>query len=362
MFNKLINTHKIKYSVLDTLVKELPYDTDFITIYIDFDSIMRKFFRKDLVDVFEAFNSYEKLMFSSEVINIGVHYRHYFWSRYKIKTDVYFLFNSIKDTNITDINKEFNLKKYDRDPMYNIIEKTMKRNFKLINVIKDYLPQMYFIDGRGIETFILPYVLMEKLVPMKNHLNLILSTDKLMYQYTSEPNTSVLKLQYDRSYVVNSDNVIGHLFKDEKSNFIHPSYSKFILAMSGCNTCDLKNVKGLGVGKTRKILDDISIHNNIDLGKKISPKMFKSFLKEEKIMTEERIKQFNNNLKCINAKKWYKTLSESQKNIITTQISDKLDNNGIMGINEEYYPDNPIQLLEIWEGCTEDGKPRSIQL
>ena len=78
----ILNSKKIKYVILEELVKKLPQDTDELNIFINADSIFKSFYNPSIKEQLNAIKNENKYLLSSEFITIIAHYRHFFYSRY----------------------------------------------------------------------------------------------------------------------------------------------------------------------------------------------------------------------------------------------------------------------------------------
>ena len=89
----IINSKKVKYIVLDELIKKLPVNTEEINLFISIDSLLKSFYNPQVNEKINVLDSDDQYMLSSEIINIAAHYRHYFWSRYQIPTNYFFYYS-----------------------------------------------------------------------------------------------------------------------------------------------------------------------------------------------------------------------------------------------------------------------------
>ena len=113
MISQLLNMHKIKFPILDSLFAniELPKSLD---IHIDLHSI--------LTDLYKSYNYMDTALLDKEngiaisscIINIAAHYRLYFYSRYKIATRIYFYFCNNKPKNNSVYIPEYGHKFFDK--------------------------------------------------------------------------------------------------------------------------------------------------------------------------------------------------------------------------------------------------------
>ena len=97
MYKKILISHKIKYVVMDELLLPhlINYEKKEINLFVSMNSILKSFYSYKPDEVSLSLSHAPSNALSSEIINILAHYRHYFWSRYGIATNliVYYSFD-----------------------------------------------------------------------------------------------------------------------------------------------------------------------------------------------------------------------------------------------------------------------------
>src|SRR5690554_790786 len=97
MLERILNSKKIRYEILNRdLNKYVPKDIEEVNIFIDVWSIINSLYNPNVMETFTSLNVNEKYMISSELLNLAGHYRHYFASRHKKYTNIYYYFSDEK--------------------------------------------------------------------------------------------------------------------------------------------------------------------------------------------------------------------------------------------------------------------------
>ena len=139
MIEPLLNMYKIKYTELDKLIQFKSGAC--LNIFINLNSILNSFYQpKIAASALRDLSGKRVLAFSSEIINIIAHYRHYFWKYYKVPTTFYVYYSG---DNIPIKNKKFNIdymkfqtiRRSENNPEFGQMNQLFNRNIKLIKMI-----------------------------------------------------------------------------------------------------------------------------------------------------------------------------------------------------------------------------------
>ena len=351
MMQAIINSKKIKYSVLNSLIKDLPQNTDELNLFISVESVLKSFYATKVNEIFNSLEQEDKYLLSSELINIAAHYRHYFWSRYNIPTNFYFFYsdekafhNVVLDSNYRET---YYTKRFDNKSEYYNLNKIIDENLKLSNILSEYLPNIYFINTKTLESSVLPYYIISKLGDVEGVTNLILTNNTLDYQLVSLPNTFIIEMKMDNSFVISKDNLYKILLKKSKikddtplSHVFYPS----ILSISGFTKYNIEGIKGMGMMKTIAKLEKAvsqGIINNDVVSSDITLVSSRLFENKENI---------NRNYKVLSYSYQNKNISPKEVYNIKQQLINKSDNMSLMEINRLYYERYPLMLIELMEG------------
>ena len=157
----VFNLYKIRYDILTECLNENSVTTYFqfvrevlniqnfkVILHINLESILKKFYKPDNEFIYRDFtDKKDKVLISSSIMNIIAHYRHYFYSRYKINTEVYSYYsfekNELFQNMLPDYREEFyesRLKKYAGNSSW------ILWNFDILDTIMKSVPYAYLID------------------------------------------------------------------------------------------------------------------------------------------------------------------------------------------------------------------------
>lgn len=351
IMNAIINSKKIKYAVLNNLIKDLPQDTEELNLFISVESILKSFYAPKVNEVFNSLNNEDKYLLSSELINIAAHYRHYFWSRFNIPTNFYFFYSSEKAFHNCVLDSDYRLdyynKRFDNNSEYYNLNKIIEENLKLSNIMSEYLPNIYFVNTLTVEPSVLAYHIINRIGSQNGLTNLILTNNILDYQLVSMPNTFIIEMNMDKSFIISKDNLYNIVLKKSKirdtSSLSHVFYPA-ILSISGHKKYNVEGIKGMGIVKTisklEKKIEDGTITNDI--------------LSADMLLTSNKL--FDNtdtvirNYKLLSYSYQNKNISPKESFNIKNQLINKSDNMSLMEINRLYYENYPLMLLELMEG------------
>lgn len=350
MYESIINSKKIKYSVLNPLLRDYLdckiYNE--INIFISLDTLINQFFNKNINEKVNILKEKDKYFLSSELINVTAHYRHYFWSRYGIPSNYYIYYSDIPS--VYNLRQDSNYKssyydKRDKDNQTYFMNNIMiEKNLKLISLLTEYIPNVYFVNTKGYEPDALPNLLISN-IKDNDILNLVLSNNLIEFQNVELKNTLCIKLNMDNSKIIRTDNIIRTLFSTSKRKIITELSNNFfvpILAIVGYKKYDIKGVKGLGPIKTI---------NKIERSEILDRKFFnmEDFINSS-VFEKNDMSLVQNNFNILSFNNQRLNITPRQYNQIKDQINNKSDNMSLMEINNEYYKDYPLMLIELMEG------------
>lgn len=355
MMQIILNSKKIKYSVLEPLIlKNIPKDTQEINIFISVDSLIKQFYNPKINETINALDSEDKFLLSSEIINVIAHYRHFFYSRYNMPTNYFLYYSGAKS--FYNLTKDENYKKdyYEKcisskSEFYNL-NKMIKKNLELANLLSEYLPNIYIIDTKSLEPSVLPYYIINNNQGVNGLTNLILTTNQVDYQLANLDRTFIVNLKMDESEIINKDNLMKKLLKTSKIKDNTPLDSNFYLttlAISGFKPFNVEGLKGYGYTKVVSKLEK-AITNGKIVNDNLSANLL---LTANQLFTEQKqINTIKKNYKILSYENLFKNISPKELDNINNQINNKSDNMSLLEINRLYYERYPLMLIELMEG------------
>jgi hypothetical protein len=356
MIEPILNMYKIKYEELKSMIqfKEGKY----LNIFINLNSVLNSFYNSKITaPALRELNGKETLIFSSEIINIIAHYRHFFWKYYKVPTTFYIYYNN---GTIPIKNKKYNLtymehqaiQRSENNPEFGQVNELLNKNIKLIKMIIEYIYDSYFIENNNIDIGIMIYKIIKD-TEASDRLNLVLTRDKYDFQllrynpkkigliYMAPKHIEWLNPIDIMKKVIKIDNII-----DEQ--YIH--YLGLLYAIGGLPSRSLYGIKGIGIKKAFKIIQ--KYWNNKDFfTTNISDFIIKEILTESNL--SDCIDYIINQYKCIDIEFGVNYLLNDADNFYLSEniYKNRYDNESIIDLNDKYYYNHPINLIYLAEGC-----------
>jgi hypothetical protein len=293
----------------------------------------------------------EKYLLSSELINIVAHYRHFFWSRYGVPTN-YFVYYSTKRAvyntlEARDFRKQFYEKRVDNGLEYGTLNRMIKDNLSLANVLSEYLPNIYFIDTGDFEPSALAHHIIKNNTEA-GQTNIVLTNNVIDYQLVNNDRTFVITLQSDDSKVIRRETLMNLFLKDSKKQSSTPLSSHFyvpIYAMSGHKAYNIEGIKGMG-----KIKSIVTLENALKNGD-LSNDEYQTMTPISNLFSNRKdAVRVNKNFNTLKYENICQHMTPKQLDKIRSQIENKSDNQSLMEINHKYYEKYPLMLIELYEG------------
>src|SRR5699024_7686601 len=108
-----------------------------------------------------------RFMVASEIINMVGHYRHFFYSRLNMYTNVIFHYSdqhdSFRESLLDNYREDFYSKRLDQNhPTFNIMNGIIQRNVRLIKLFCEYVPHAYFINSGPIDSSLVPHLFLSE--------------------------------------------------------------------------------------------------------------------------------------------------------------------------------------------------------
>lgn len=201
---------------------------------------------------------------AASVINACAHYREYFWSRHRVKTNIFLVWGYNCPT---ELPPEYNAHFRERVATNQRARELVEKNLEILRVLCPYLPEIYFLDGGEHEVAGVIYTLASDA-----RLNVILSKDVYTYQLVAHcPNTFIfrpMKTNYmgamaDTSWVVTKTNLCKAYRKDLKiavkpDVLEKPSDIYYVQALGGLKA---RHIKGdMVFNRAIEVIADIECH------------------------------------------------------------------------------------------------------
>lgn len=355
MMQIVLNSKKVKYAVLEPLIeKNLPSDTQEVNIFISIETVLKQFYNPKLNETVNSLDSEDKFLLSSEIINIVAHYRHFFYSRYNMPSNYFLYYSSAKAfynlTEDSNYRKDYYDKRLSSKSEFYTLNKMIKKNLELANILSEYLPNVHIIDTKSLEPSVLPYYIINNNEGVGGLTNLILTNNQLDYQLANLDRTFILNLKMDDSEIISKDGLMAKMLKSSKiknSTPLDPNFYTSVLSISGYKPFNIDGLKGYGytkvISKLEKAVTEGKISND-----ELSANMLLTC--NQLFSDQKQIDVIKKNYKVLSYENLFKNMSPKELHNIDNQINNKSDNMSLLEINRTYYERYPLMLIELMEG------------
>lgn len=348
----LLNANKIRYSILDSMVKQIKINSN-VVLYFDVNSLLDILFRSNNLENVHTISKEDYFTISSQLINTVAHYRHYFYSRHQKSTIIYLIYtDELPSKYFLSLYKEYkkdfiNLRNNKDNKATLNLQNNIKRNIKLVDMLCQYIPDVFFIKtGKNEIGSTMQYLI--ETDELKNHTNLIYTNDKVQYQLINNDNTYIINNKQDKSLFITPNNLYKVLTKKDEI-IISSELYKIILSITGFKKYNITGIKGIQNLKAIKLLEK-AIDKDILLNREYnSITNIIDLMIQEKLLKEESKDIILNNFKIFNYRNQVKTFTDIYLNNINNQLINRTDYDQIVYISNKYYPTQPLMFLELME-------------
>ena len=349
------NMFKIKYSKLDELLEDFTFSKgEEVYIYISLESILKKLTSTITDKENIILSSKRNIILTSCVFNLISHYRYYFHK--KSVCSKIFVYGP-ESIDVDYLNREYNKDYRTKLMLMNTEEtssigKTYIDSVKMIKTILNYIEGVNFITSGILEPSIIPLVI-SKYFKTEINKNFLITDDRYDYQYIKNY-FIILKPKMDKSTLIDSLNVMDILKSKTKcKNIPNPdiNFLPFIISILGDKYRNIDKIKGMGISRIyneiNKGLESNIITNDIENVNSLLCLVNENFQNDFLInyMTTSIFEQ-------------YKKISDVEEKYILNQIIDKYDGGYMKVINETYFNEHPLNIIEINTGI----KKRNLKI
>ena len=349
------NMFKIKYSKLDELLEDFTFNKgEEIYIYISLESILKKLTSTITDKENIMLSSKRNIILTSCVFNLISHYRYYFHK--KSVCSKIFVYGP-ESIDVDYLNREYNKDYRTKLMLMNTEEtssigKTYNDSIKMIKTILNYIEGVNFITSGILEPSIIPLVI-SKYFKTEINKNFLITDDRYDYQYIKNY-FIILKPKMDRSTLIDSLNVMDILKSKTKcKNIPNPdiNFLPFIISVLGDKYRNIDKIKGMGISR---------IYNEINKGlnSNIITNDIENINSLLCLVNENFHNDFLINYMTTSIFEQYKKISDVEEKYILNQIIDKYDGGYMKVINETYFIEHPLNIIEINTGI----KKRNLKI
>jgi hypothetical protein len=346
---------KMKYHDYDNILTDLDFlvPSDKVNIFINLETVLKYIsMAQDLEKKLITCLDIDTILVSN-ILNLAAHYKEFFRGN-GLDTNVFIYMTDLSSTSYDFRQSQYNedyrsyyINKYMGNPKFVLLG--TKLNEKVIPEVKeicDYIPQVYFISKKGIDSGLIPALIAQEFPERKN---IILSGDLYDTQYEYEDkflaqfylrgyNTNICasnKSQYLKMITKNDElpNEIIDMFGNE-------SFYKLLLSCMGEKYRSIEGIYGI---KFAKLLSYI---NSGLTNSKITKNTSSASLLSD-IFPDEYKKDVFDNMMITDIHSQIKMLGEGEKKSVKTQIADRVDVTSLMKLNDTVFQKYPLRLESL---------------
>jgi len=346
---KILNAKKIRYEILNSLFTKIPKNITTVTMYIDVFSIINNLYNPSILENISAFNDEKSFIFSSNLINLAAHFRNYFATRKQLYTNFVFFYSTEKSEKeleiYPDYREEFYKKRLDNNSEFILMNKLIKSNLNLCEILTNYLPHIYFVNTKEINPNLAPYHFIG--CQESDEMAIIYSNDKVqMLNCLQNKNTYLLTSSYGNVNLYSQNDLI-ELFCKKDEFTLNPQLLPYLYSFSGHKKYSIEGCKGYAELKTCKLFKKLLDENVISNINYKEPSIFLNEIKSS--ITPEQYHILERNISLFHVPTMYMSLSDSEI-LSTFTVKDLQDMKSLVDINAEYYEKYPLHLEELMLG------------
>lgn len=342
---------KLRYHDYDNSIESLNFitPTDKVNVFINFESVLNNLSMLRDIDTKLLLERKFPTIFESEMINLCAHYKRFFRGN-NLDTNVFLYYTDLTSPDFinfkyNDEYRSYYINKFLQNPKFQLLgNKLVDIIIPRVQTIMEFIPNVYFIQGSGLEGSLIPSIIAKEYPDRKNF---IITSDKYETQYLLDKErfcVHYIKRAGAASGIFSTfEKYLTDLFKEsheEKSDsllFSNPSFYSILLSSLGDKIRSIDPLKGIGVKTMMKFLSS-GINNGL------ITKDIKSLDMILQILPDEYREQADKNFNCINLERQFGELSQKEIFNITNQIKDRSDYNSLLRLNQEDYRDYPLML------------------
>lgn len=314
-----------------------------VNFFINLEPIFRKMLNKRFNQYLQVKKDDRVIELVSDIINIGAHYRSYF-TKSGHYCKVYMYFGDIDDSEyrnkdfIEDYRSYFHerFNRTDSRPLYRLLDKSIE----LAKSILIYIDGVYLLTPKLAEPSLIPHIIKTEF--SQGEINILMTNDIYEYQYVNE-GFMILKPNMENSQLITKDNMIERLKLENKivnKIDISPTYLPYLLSFVGDKYRSITGVRGIGVGKAIKLFSE-AINANMLSSEGTTISIVSGILKDE---WRELIEK---NFSVIDIHTQYNRTNIVEVGHIEKQLVDKFDNLSLKLLNQNYFDEHPLMLMEL---------------
>lgn len=348
-FSVCFNLLKIKYVDFDESFNQIDLITprDSVNVFINLETVLNYITGvKDIDKKLLTEKDYEDVMVV-DILNLAAHYKKFFTGN-RLDTKVFLYMtdltsNDFKEYKYNEDYRSYYLNKFNTNPKFTILaDSIINKIVPESSMISEFLPNVYFINAKNIESSLVPYIVSKK---YPNRKNVIITGDVYDTQYIFIPNfvthfirksplrSSITWTLYDYIKEIIKRDIDNNEFNLLKNISMYLS----MLSVIGDKNRSIDSIRSVGaLTVIKQLLTGISKNiinydtKSIDIIKEVFP-----------INVQDELA---NNYYQFDIKDKYDNLLENDIFNIESQIVDRYDKDSLIKLNNTKYYNHQLML------------------
>lgn len=353
--NPIFNMHKIKFDILNRWDLLKGYSK--ANVFINLDNVIKLMLSMNTnnlihaaINTLEIGEDYLKtisLGLVSNIINLGQHYR--LWlAKHGVDSNIVLFWgyppNKYKnDSYISNYRKSY-IQRFNNRMNYGYILTSIEKAVEFLSTCIQYVNEVYLIHSGELEPSLMPLLISEKFQSEQKHeLNLLVSTDIYDYAYVNYGFTVLvpsIRKSSEPKLVTKETcmDILKKRYHTQKVFNIPADYIEYINAVIGNEERNIQKMLGVGFSTALK-----GICLGIEYGVIREDTKDIDMLAES--IAEDFQEQFKLNYHCTSLMYQKKDVEALDLHKITSQIVDRYDEITLTQMNEEYFKQFPIEIV-----------------
>lgn len=250
---RIIGFHKVSFKKLNELYEGVDFiEGDHINMFINVASITKWLYTKDKRNELMSAGANYKNTIVTELINLALHYRLYYYHFHKMSSSFYFYYSEMSSIDNRTIDANYNMthqnNRHGTNDNFNKVTEYLNDELSTFKDIIPYIHDCFYINSETIEYSLIPLAII--LSGNKNDHNIILSKDAYEYQLINLHDTSIIYPNKDKSLLLYRYNLIDSLIvgaKYKPNMIFNSNMINLISAILGNRGRNINNIKGIGI-------------------------------------------------------------------------------------------------------------------